>query len=69
VRFIHDGGMYAHTTVASSVFEAARNALKFWADDFWQGPRPNWDTVLNISITGTDKRYRVRAGASAEAPS
>jgi hypothetical protein len=54
--------MYAHTTVASSVFEAARNALKFWSEGFWRGPRPTRDTVLQVSVTGIEKRYNVRAG-------
>jgi hypothetical protein len=58
---VHDRNLYAHTTVASSVFEAAHNAFRFWADDFWKGPRPTAYTVLTVSITGTEKRYRVRA--------
>jgi hypothetical protein len=62
ITFLYDGGIYAHTTVATSVFEAARNALKFWADAFWQGPRPTRETILQVSITGTETRYKVRAG-------
>jgi hypothetical protein len=66
VTFLYSGGMHAHATVASSVFEAARNALRFWSDDFSRGPRPTRDTILTVSITGTEQRYRVRAARVTE---
>jgi hypothetical protein len=62
VSFDHNGGMYSHVTVAAAVFEAARNALQFWSDEFWRDPRPSSETVLQVCVTGTNRRYRVRAG-------
>jgi hypothetical protein len=45
VTFEHAGGKYAHTTMARSVFEAARNALAFFAKPFWKRPRPKGKNV------------------------
>jgi hypothetical protein len=47
--------------MARSVFEAAHNALAFFAKPFWKGPRPRADTILEIAVTGSGETYRVRA--------
>jgi hypothetical protein len=36
--------MYAHTTSPVPYSKRPNDALKFWSDCFWKGPRPTRDT-------------------------
>lgn len=60
ITLTREGGRFAYTTSAASVFEAARNALRFWRDPFWQGPRPRQNDMLEVSATGDPRKWRVR---------
>jgi hypothetical protein len=37
-------------TAAATVFEAVRTAMRWFADPFWGGPKPNLDTVFEVSL-------------------
>jgi hypothetical protein len=39
----------------------ANRALQFFGNDFWRGPKPQPNTILKVSPSGSDARYRVRA--------
>lgn len=43
------GARYATNVSAASSHEAARQAVEFFNDDFWKGPKPTPDTVLEVS--------------------
>jgi hypothetical protein len=62
VSFRHDGGEYSNTVMASSLFDAAANALEFFCSPDWKGPRPRRDTILDVTLVGDHRRYRVLAG-------
>jgi len=54
-------GRYAWVTMGRTVFEVARKAWDTLQDPWWQGPRPTPETVFEISVTGSRKRFRVLA--------
>jgi hypothetical protein len=57
------GGVpYATNVMAASSHDAARKAIAFFELDFWRGPKPTSDTVLEIS-TMNGRRARVRVGS------
>lgn len=45
-----------------SLFDVAAKALEFFCAPQWKGPRPRRNTVLDVTILGDQKRYRVLAG-------
>ncbi len=57
-----DGRLAGHVTQGSSVFEACRNSLVWFADPFWLGPQPEEDTILEIGVVSRRETWRVRAG-------
>jgi hypothetical protein len=57
-----DGARYATNLFATSAHDAARQAIAFFNDPFWKGPKPTADTVLEISPM-RGERVRVRVGA------
>lgn len=62
VSFRHCGGEYSNTAMGSSLFDAAAKALQFFCAPNWKGPRPRRNTLLDITILGSQKRYTVLAG-------
>lgn len=55
------GAPYGTNVSAASSHDAARQAVAFFNDPFWKGPKPNAETVLEISPMGGE-RVRVRVG-------
>jgi hypothetical protein len=45
-----------------SLFDAAAKALEFFCAPHWKGPRPRRNTILEVIISGDQRRYRVIAG-------
>ena len=62
VSFRHHGGEYVNTTMGESLFEVAAKALEFFCAPHWQGPRPQRNTILHVTVLGEQQRYRVLAG-------
>jgi hypothetical protein len=54
-------GSWTHVTMASSLFEACRNAWEWFNDPFWEGAHPTPDTVFTVRVVGSEPAvYRVR---------
>jgi hypothetical protein len=47
--------------MANSVFEAVREGMNFFADPFWRGPKPNVETLFEVSLVGDERVWRVTA--------
>ena len=62
VSFRHHGGEYSNTPMGESLFDVAAKALDFFCAPNWKGPRPRRDTLLEVTILGDQRRYRVVAG-------
>ena len=62
VSFRYHGGEYSNTTMGESLFDVAAKALEFFCAPNWKGPRPRRDTLLEVTILGDQRRYRVVAG-------
>ena len=54
--------MYAHVTGGRSLFDAVSNALLWFEDDHWKGPRPTAEAVMDVTFVGSQERYFVRCG-------
>jgi hypothetical protein len=54
------GKQYGHVTAGRSVYEAAANALDWFTDPHWHGPRPSPDTLLQVTLVGDNRRWHVR---------
>ncbi len=54
--------MYAHVTGGRSLFDAVGKALQWFEDNHWKGPRPNDETVFDVTFVGNEERYFVRCG-------
>ena len=55
-----DGRLGCHVTMAHSVFEAVQEGMNFFADPFWQGPKPNVETLFEVSLVGDERRFKVK---------
>jgi len=51
---------WLHVTDGHSTHEVVRNAMRFFADPFWKGPKPKPDEVYTVAIVGDERRWRVR---------
>jgi hypothetical protein len=40
--------------------EAAQNAMRFFADPFWRGPKPTPETIFEVVLVGDERKWRVR---------
>jgi hypothetical protein len=60
VSFDHQGREWYCVTSGRSLFEAVRNAIRFFADPFWRGPKPRGDQVFTVALVGDERRWRVR---------
>jgi hypothetical protein len=58
---VSTGPRYGTNVSASTPREAARTALAFFRADFWKGPKPKPETILEISPMGIERRWRIRA--------
>ena len=56
-----EGKQYGHVTAGSSVYEATSEALDWFTDPHWRGPRPTPSTVLEVTLVGDERRWRVPA--------
>ena len=50
---------YSFVTAGKSVCDVARIALERFNSDWWHGPVPSPETVLEVSLVGYDQCYRV----------
>ena len=63
VYFTHPTrGVFGHVTAGKTLFEIASEALDWFADPHWKGPRPGPDTLLEITLVGDHRRWLVRVG-------
>ena len=62
VSFYHEGGEYSNTAMGESLSDTAAKALEFFCAPHWKGPRPRRNTVLDVTVMGEQRRYRVVAG-------
>jgi hypothetical protein len=62
VSFRHHGSEYSNTTMGRSLFDVAATALEFFCAPAWKGPRPRRNTLLEVTILGDQRWYRVVAG-------
>jgi hypothetical protein len=67
VSFHARGGEWSNVTTGNSVFEVVRNAMQFFADPFWKGPKPGMDTVFTVTIAADERQWRVRGRSALEA--
>ena len=59
MSFYHSGGEYSNTAMGCGLFDVAPNALEFFCAPHWKGPRPQRNTILQVTMVGKQKRYRV----------
>ncbi len=57
----HRGVPYWVTTAGDTLFAACASALDFFARDFWKGPKPRPDSILEVHVVGSHRSYKVRA--------
>jgi hypothetical protein len=60
VSFDHQGREWYCVTDGRSVFEAVRNSVKFFADPYWCGPKPDSQAVFKVALLGDGRTWRVR---------
>jgi hypothetical protein len=41
------------------IFEAVREGMDFFADPFWRGPKPDVETLFEVSLVGDERKWRV----------
>ena len=58
-----NGGEFMTVTAGHSLFEAVANAIDFFADSYWHGPKPRKDTVYEVSSVGDDRTWKVHAAS------
>ena len=61
VSFDHQGQEWYTVTAGNTLFEAVRNAMRFFADPFWRGPQPRRDAVFTVALVGDERKWRVHA--------
>jgi len=56
------GRAYTHVTSGKSLYEGVGNAMDFFRNPFWKGPKPRPDTMFEVMVVGQGSRYwHVRA--------
>ena len=63
VSFEWHGHEWLHVTDGRSTHEVVRNAMRFFADPFWKGPRPRPDEIFTVSIVADPSTWRVSGRA------
>ena len=56
-----DGHPFTHVTEARSLKEAVSNAIKFFKGPTWDGPKPQPDTIYNVSVVGDRQTWKAMA--------
>jgi hypothetical protein len=54
-------GTFGHVTAGDTLMEAASEALDWFYDPHWHGPRPTPSTVLEVTLVGDRRCWRVSA--------
>ena len=54
------GGEWYCVVDGRTLFEAVGNAMRFFADDDWRGPKPGADEVFSVALVGDERKWRVR---------
>jgi hypothetical protein len=47
--------------MAASLKEAVRDAVEWFNDPHWHGPKPRRETVYEVSLVGDSRTWRTRA--------
>jgi len=55
VSFDDQGHEWYCVTDGRSVFEAVPNAVRFFADPYWRGPKPDSQAVFKVALAGDDR--------------
>ena len=55
-------GVFGHVTAGETLMEAPSEALEWFRDASWKGPRPGPETALEVSLVGDERTWRVKAG-------
>ncbi|MGD1092163.1 MAG: hypothetical protein ABSB35_09240 [Bryobacteraceae bacterium] len=56
-----DGRPFVYVTMAASLKEAVRDAVEWFNDPHWHGPKPRRETVYEVSLVGDSRTWRTRA--------
>jgi hypothetical protein len=54
-----DGRPFVHVTEAKTLFGAVAEAITWFADPYWHGPKPRRDTVYEVSLVGDERTWKV----------
>ena len=54
------GTAYSVTTAGETLFSASAAAIKFFEQDYWKGPKPLPQTVLEVQTVGANDAYHVK---------
>ena len=49
--------------MARTLYEAVANAIEWFADSYWHGPKPRKDTVYEVSLVGDERTWKVHAAS------
>jgi len=61
VYFDSPRGTFGHVTAGNTLMEAASEALDWFYDLHWHGPRPTPTTVLQVTLVGDSRRWLIPA--------
>jgi hypothetical protein len=64
VSFDHRGNEWYCVTAGRTLFEAVRNAARFFAAPYWRGPKPKADAIFKVTLVGDERRWLVRGGST-----
>jgi hypothetical protein len=56
VYFDSPPGRFGQVTAGETLFEAASNALDWFLDPHWRGPRPDAVTVFDVTLVCDERR-------------
>jgi hypothetical protein len=60
VSFEHGKHESYYATDGRSLFEAVRNAMRFFRDPYWRGPKPGRHAILTVALVGDEREWQVR---------
>lgn len=63
VAFDHHGQEWYCLTDGRTLFEAVRNGMRFFADDYWRGPKPGAGAIFTVAVVGNQRTWRVKRGS------
>lgn len=55
------GRPFIHVTASETLFGAVSQAIDWFNDPFWKGPKPMRETIFDVSVVGREGRWRVAA--------